>query len=138
MPKPLMLLSLAPWSVMVMFFCASLVPGFQVDVFGTVVSRGQWLASGGVVLVALGLAIFTGQMFAIIYRVQYATLLLGGAWVAFSIVELLVGPSLSESIVGDPSWKNWSLTAAISAFTGIVAYFMANVSPAQRAYLAKD
>lgn len=136
MPKLLMLLSLAPWAVMAMLFCASVAPGFQIDVSVTLVSRGDWWASGGGAMVTIGLVIFTAQLFAIVYRLRFAELIIGGAWLVFSLVELLIGPPLSESVVGSPSWENWSMIAATSAILGLVSYFLAKFVPAHQAYLA--
>lgn len=138
MPKPLMLFSFAPWCVMTLFFCSSLAPRFQADVFGIVVSRSEWWASGCGTLVTIGLILFTAQALLVIYQVRLATPLVGGVWVVFAFAEFTIGPSLSENVLGEPMRDEWALIASASMVIGAIAYLFAHFSPTHRAYLGVD
>lgn len=136
MPMALVIFSLAPWSVMVLFFCASLAPEFEAEVFGQLVTRAEWWSSGAGVMVTIGLVTFSLQLTAIIYRFNRAELSVAGAWIIFSMTELWFGPALAQRVVGDPYWDSWIVIAAISASVGVLAYAITKLAPGPRAYLS--
>lgn len=134
MPAPLVLLSLAPWGVMVFFFFASIAPGFQVDVQGRIVSRIQWWTSGAGIMVTIGVVIFSAQFSAVIYRFKQCRVVMVGAWLFFALTELTVGPAATQALTGSSS-DSWMLISGATAFIGVIAYLVSTFTPDVRAFL---
>lgn len=135
MPPSLVLVSLTPWLVTILFLCASITPWFRAEVHGRVVSRAEWWSSGGGAMVAIGVAIFSVQLTAVIFQFKRSRLYIAGAWILFALTELALGPRTVYELTGTTA-DSWVLVSGMSAFIGVVAYLVATFSRNPRDFLA--
>lgn len=115
--------------------CASITSEFPVNVRGRVVSRAEWWSSGGGAMVAIGVALFSGQIAAVIFRFKQSRSYIAGAWILFALTELTLGSVTTYEFTGTMA-DSWVLVSGMSAFIRVVAYLVAAFAPYPRDFLA--
>lgn len=102
MPNLLLLFSVAPAVVMVLFSVAALLPTFQVEVVGKIVSHDIWWASGGGLLTLFGSVLFVVALSMLAFGRPYARACLVGAWLGFALASYVIVPSIAATVDAAP------------------------------------
>lgn len=98
MPRPLLLLSVAPVVVMALFSFSAALPGFRIVAFGSVISSKVWWATGGGFLTLVGFVIFFVPLWMLVFRKPFSRTSLVAAWLFFSIFSYFVIPDIAMHV----------------------------------------